>query len=428
MKDRRNFLLYAMGRLVSLMGTGVQDIALPLFILDLTGSGTAMGTFMIITMAPRLVLYPIAGVVGDRVNRKWIMVWTDFGRGAVILILALLATRDLVTIPLLFGAQFVVSLMNALFGPATSAMLPDIVEEEDLTRANSTMGAINSASFIVGPVLGGIIYGLGGIKVAFLINGVSFIGSGVSELFIRYHQKTKKFEKIHEIIHDLKEGIGFIRMHRGLLVLMTFALTVNFLFSPIFGVLFPYVMRIVIKFSSEQFGILEASFLIGVLIGNIIIGTLLAKSKVEKMLNRGLLAQTCFTFVFVALIFPQIIEKLGYASWIMFFALSLTFVFMGVFNAFINTPIQVELQKLVPTEFRSRVFSVLEGMGQGIVPIGFGIMGILLDLVPAHIIALTISIIGTLVVLLFVFKYSKEVTEGFENKNANSLSSQSIDS
>jgi len=428
MKDKRNFWLYAIGRLVSLTGTGIQDIALPLFILDLTGSGTIMGTFMIITIAPRLILYPIAGVVGDRVNRKLIMVWTDFGRGAVILILALLATRDLITIPLLFGAQFVVSLMNALFGPATMAMLPDIVEENDLTRANSTMGAINSMSYIVGPALGGIIYGLGGIKIAFLINGVSFIASGVSELFIKYHQKTKKLGKIHEVIEDLKEGICFIKVHRGLLVLMIFALVINFLYSPLFAVLLPYVSRIVIKFSSEQFGMLQTSFMAGILIGNIIIGTLLAKSKVEKMLNRGLLAQMGFTFVFVALIFPQIVGRLGYASWTLFFALSLTFVFMGLFNAFVNTPIMVELQKLTPPEFRARVFSVIEVAAQGIVPIGFGIMGILLDLVPAHIIALTVVTISLLVILVFVFKYSKKVTEGFENKNANSLSSQNVDS
>ncbi|MBU7044892.1 MAG: MFS transporter, partial [Theionarchaea archaeon] len=94
MIDQRNFWLYAVGRLVSLIGTGVQDIAVPLFILDITRSGTAMGTFMIISMVPRLVLIPLAGVVGDRVNRKLIMVWMDFGRGAVILFLAFLAAQN----------------------------------------------------------------------------------------------------------------------------------------------------------------------------------------------------------------------------------------------------------------------------------------------------------------------------------------------
>ena len=416
MKDQRNFWLYAVGRLVSLIGTGVQDIAIPLFILDLTGSGTVMGTFMIITMAPRLILYPVAGVVGDRVNRKLIMVWTDFGRGAVILLLAFLAAQDYITIPVLFVAQFVISLMNALFGPATMAMLPDIVEEEDLTRANSIIGSINSLSMIVGPALGGVIYGFGGIKAAFLINGISFVGSGVSEFFIRYEQKTKKLEKVREVITDLREGLSFVKKHRGILTLLVFALVLNFLANPLFAVLVPYVMRVIIQFSAEQFGMLQTSFVTGILIGNIIIGTLLAKSKVEKLLNRGLLFETALIFVFVALIFPQVIGRLGYASWTLFFAIFSTFALMGMFNAFINTPIAVEFQKLVPTEFRARVFSVMEVITQGVVPIGLGIVGLLLDVAPAHVIALTLMVVELFVVLLFIFKYSKAVFKDFNNE------------
>jgi DHA3 family macrolide efflux protein-like MFS transporter len=95
-------LLYAAGRAVSVVGTNIQNIAVPLFILDLTGSGTVMGTFMIVSTVPRLIVYPIGGVVGDRVNRKWIMVWMDFGRGGLILLLALLAAKDYITVPLLF--------------------------------------------------------------------------------------------------------------------------------------------------------------------------------------------------------------------------------------------------------------------------------------------------------------------------------------
>ena len=414
MKDQRNFWLYAAGRLVSLIGSGVQDVAIPLFILDLTGSGTVMGTFMIITVAPRLILYPVAGVIGDRVNRKFIMVSMDFGRGIVILLLAFLATHNMITIPVLFLAQLVVSLMNALFGPATSAMLPDIVDEEDLVRANSVMGAINSGSYIVGPMLGGIIYAIGGIKIAFLINSISFIASGVSELFIRYKQKTKKFEEIKEVITDLKEGLVFIRAHRGLLTLIAFALVLNFLASPVFAVLFPYVMRVIIKFSAEQFGMLNASFVTGIFVGNLLIGAFLAQAKVKKMLNRGLIIQGLIMLVFAGLIFPHVIEALGHASWNFFLVLFCTFALIGVFNAFVNTPIAVELQRLTPTEFRARVFSVLEVASQGVVPIGFGIMGILLDVAPAHVVALIIMVIEFCVILLFVLKYSKQVFREFE--------------
>ena len=416
MKDERNFWLYAVGRLVSLIGTGVQDIAVPLFILDITRSGTAMGTFMIISMAPRLVLIPLAGVVGDRVNRKLIMVWMDFGRGAVILFLAFLAAQNLVTIPILFIAQFAMSLMNALFGPATMAMLPDIVKEDDLTRANSVIGAINSLSGILGPVLGGIIYGLGGIQIAFLINGISFVASGISELFIRYEQKTRKFEKVREVVQDLKGGIHFVGAHKGLLTLLVFALVTNFLMAPVFGVLVPYVLRIVINFSAEQYGMIQTSFVVGLLIGNIIIGTLLAKARIEKMLNGGLLIESVFMVFFVALIFPEVIETLGYASWALFSCMFVTFMFMGVFNAFVNTPLMVGMQKLTPTEFRARVFSVVEVVAQGVVPIGFGITGILLDLAPAHVISLFLFIFTLMVTVLFVFKYSKEVAKDFNGE------------
>jgi DHA3 family macrolide efflux protein-like MFS transporter len=413
----KNFWLYATGRLVSIMGTGIQDVAVPLFILDLTGSGTAMGTFMIITMAPRLVLVPLAGVLGDRVNRKFIMVSMDFGRGILILVLAFLAVNNMVTIPVLFAAQFGMSLMNALFGPATMAMLPDLVEEEDLTRANSTIQGINSISLIVGPALGGIIYGFGGIYLAFLANGISFIASGVSELFIQYHQVTKKMGKIKEVVIDLRNGLSFVKTQHGLFILLIFALVLNFLVNPVFAVILPYVLRVEIQFSAEQYGVLQTSFMAGILLGNIILATVLAKAKVKTLFTRGLLLQSVAMLVFAGLIFPQIVAVLGYGSWTMFWVLVLTFAPMGLLNAFVNTPLMVEVQKLTPTEFRARVFSVVEVAAQGVVPIGFGVIGILLDLAPAHIVTLGVMVMEFLVVVFFVVKYSQVVFVNFENNH-----------
>jgi DHA3 family macrolide efflux protein-like MFS transporter len=313
-------------------------------------------------------------------------------------------------------AQFIMSLMNALFGPATIAMLPDIVTEEDLTRANSIIGAVDSLSGMLGPVLGGVIYGLGGIETAFLINGISFVASGISELFIKYKQVTKRFERVYDVVHDLKEGVSFVRTRRGLFILLVFAMVTNFFMSPLFGVLVPYVLRIVMKFSSAQYGMIETSFVAGLLIGNIIIGTILAKARIEKMLNRGLLSETVIIAVFVGLVFPQVIGYLGYASWGLFSCLVVTFMVIGVFNAFVNTPLLVGMQRLTPTEFRARVFSVVEVTAHGVVPIGFGIVGILLDVAPAHVITLALFFLTLLVTILFVFRYSKEVFKDFENE------------
>jgi hypothetical protein len=147
----------------------------------------------------------------------------------------------------------------------------------------------------------------------------------------------------------------------------------------------------------------------GTLIGNIIISTVLAKANVEKMLTRGLLGLSGFMLVFSFLMFPRIIELFGYASWALFSAMVLTLILMGMSTAFINTPVLVEIQKLAPTEFRARVFSVIDVIAQGVIPIGYGIVGVLLDVVPAHLIAFVLLIFVFLAVLLFIFRYAKDV-------------------
>ncbi len=377
-----------------------------------------MGTFMIITVVPRLILVPLAGVIGDRVNRKWIMVWMDFGRGLTIMVLIVLASQEMITIPVLFFAQLIVSLMNALFGPATMAMLPDIVADEYLVQANSILGSINSISFIIGPALGGIIYGLGGIKIVFLVNSVSFLLSGLSELFIIYEQKTTHLGKMQEVVYDLVEGIRFVKGHTGLFIILMVALILNFLANPLFSVLFPYVMRLVIQFSSSQFGFLEAAFVTGTLLGNIIIGTWLAHARLKSMVIRGLVCEVVSMGVFAGLIIPSVIHFFGYGSWDLFIIFFFVLVINGLFNAFVNTPLLVEIQRLAPTEFRARVFSVLEVMSQGVVPIGFGIMGILLDIIQPHVVALSVILLLMITVLFFGLKYADIVFEDL-NKNNN---------
>ena len=119
-------------------------------------------------------------------------------------------------------------------------------------------------------------------------------------------------------------------------------------------------------------------------------------------------------FAFAALIFPEVMDRLGYASWIMFCAIFATFILMGVASALVNTPISVGLQKLAPTEYRARVFSVTGVIVQAVVPLGYGIMGFLLDVAPAQYVAVTLISIEFAVVLLFIFKYVKKVSQEFE--------------
>ncbi|ABX32233.1 major facilitator superfamily MFS_1 [Petrotoga mobilis SJ95] len=403
-EQKRNFLLYSAGRLVSLIGTGVQMIALPLYILDLTGSGTLMGTFALLSMLPGLIFSPIAGVLGDRRNRKKIMVNMDYLRGIIILFMAYSAYQGWMNIAFIFTAQVFISILDSVFGGSTNAMLPDLVPIEFLTKANSLNSSINGISNIIGPILGGIIYGFGGIKVVFLINGISFVISAISEMFITYvpHFEGKQKISFKSMFSDIKEGLVFIRGRKGLKELLLFALVVNFLMAPILTIVLPYVLRQEIGFTSEQYGITQSSFTVGILIGSILIGTIFSKSNPKKSMTLGLTVEAVMFFIISGLFFPNIVTKFGGASWTFLIILYINLMIIGVSNAFINIPIDTNMQKMTPTNVRSRVFTVLGLIAQGAVPVGMQIYGILLDLMKGYQIALFASIVSVIVIILFL--------------------------
>ena len=409
--EKTNFWLYAIGRLVSLIGSGIQMIAIPLYILDVTGSGTLMGVFTMLSILPSLIISPFAGVLGDRFNRKNIMVNMDFARGFLILFMALLAYTGNMSIVILFICQVFISIMNSIFNSSTGAMMPELVSEEDLLRGNSIMGGVDSFSMIIGPTLGGVIFGIWGIKAVFLINGVSFVLSAISEMFIKY-KGSKVLDtklKVKDFTSDMREGLVFIKNSGGLLAIVMFFSALNFLANPAFAVIMPYIFKIDIGFTSQQFGLIESIFTFGVLLGNILIAVFLSKVSSGKLLKVGLVGMVFFTIVLGLTLYPSFVEYFGGATWTLLIIISMTFAIMGAFNSIINTPINTSLQKLVPNEIRSRVFSVVGLVAQGATPIGAVLYGILLDTIPSHHLFMTIAIMLGVVSVIFVFKAPVQV-------------------
>ncbi len=429
MKDLgRNFWLYAIGRLVSLIGSGIQSLAIPLYILDLTGSGTIMGTFMVITMLPRILFGPVAGVLGDRFNRKMIMVYMDFARGAAILAMAVLAGANSLTITVLFIFQLLISTFDISFDPATAAMLPDIIESDKLLRGNSILGAINSLSYIIGPALGGILYGMFGIEAVLILNGASYIASAISEIFIRYQQTTEKGKiSLKSVFKDVVEGVRYMRKINGLILVIVFAMLSNFLLSPFFSVVFPFFARTIVGFTSEQYGFLQSGWVVGVLIGNVILGTLLSKKRQGNLFAMGLTAETLILFLLTVFFFPYFIDLFGWASWRYFAALGLPILVTGIFNAFVNTPLNTLFQKIVPTNYRSRIFSVISILAQIATPLGAAIYGFAVDRVPVHYLILVSSIGNALLTLVFLLKGMTKLFDGKTPDNKTGLVEKSVE-
>lgn len=413
MRDKRNFTLYLGGRFISLIGTGVQQIALPLFILDSTHSGILMGVFSVFVLVPNFIASPFAGILGDRKDRKKIMIASDFGRGVLLCLLAFWVFKESMNIYVLFIAQIFVSIMDSIFGGASSAIIGELLKEEELMRAMSVRGGLDAFSQIIGPAIGGIIYGFWGIKAVFLINGASFIISGLLSIFMIYHCKNYENGKItvRTFAADNISAIKFIINNKGLMQLFSFAMLSNLLIAPLMDIAMPYVIKKGIRFTSEQYGYLIATITIGMLIGNVLLGILAKRIKTKLTMNLGLVGETAALIILSAVVFPKIIKSAGGASILLFSTLICIFSAIGVFNAFVNTPISTNLQKMVPNHMRSRFFSLLGMLSQGAIPLGSILYGILLDKFQYYYILFAIVILNALVTGVFIIKAVEEVYE-----------------
>jgi MFS transporter, DHA3 family, macrolide efflux protein len=413
MKDNKNFWFYTIGRFISIIGSGIQIIALPLYILDITGSGTLMGVFSVLTLVPAFISAPFSGILGDRRNRRNIMVLMDFGRGSLICLLALLALKGSMSIYVLFIAQVFISIMDSLFNSSSGALMPELVEEKSLMSAVSIRSSFDGIANIIGPCLGGIIYAFGGIKVVFFINGISFFLCGILSLFIRYRKSTIVKNKISMkvFLSENGEAINFIKDSRGLLQLFSFALITNFLLAPMFDIIFPYAFKKGIGFSSNFYGYIFASFTLGIVLGNVAIGLYFKRWTSKKLMKIGFIIETLILLLLCGLVFPRPVELFGGASIYLFLILSFCTFLIGFANAFVNTPISTNLQKMVPDSMRSRFFSLLGMFSQGAVPIGCLIYGVLLDKIQYYYLLTVVSVIAAFITFYFLAKACEEVYE-----------------
>jgi MFS family permease len=168
--DYRNLWL---ARVVSNLGDWFNLLASAALITQLTGAGTALSYLFLARLLPFFFMSPIAGVFADRYERRAIMIATDILRAITVLCFLLIRTPEQIwLLYVLTVTQFVLS---ALYTPAHSALLSNIVEPEDLVTANALDGFTWSTMLAVGSLLGGIAAGLFGVTTAFILDALTFI-------------------------------------------------------------------------------------------------------------------------------------------------------------------------------------------------------------------------------------------------------------
>jgi MFS transporter, DHA3 family, macrolide efflux protein len=375
-----NFILLWQGQFVSALGDVVYEIALGFWVLAMTGSTALMGTLLAASTVPRVLLSPFAGVVVDRADRKRLLVAMDLMRGIFVVLVAIAAYTGNAHVWMVFIVGIANGLCSAFFNPAISSVIPDIVTREKLVQANSFFSMIRAGSGILGNSIGGLLYATLGAPLMFLVNGISYLVSSGTEVFLKipsvHKERGKKF-----FFTDLKDGLKFVWENTGLRFLMLAAGLMNFFFSVSIVLMIPLFQRTE-WLGPARYGIAMAVFTTSMVLGMATTATI--KIPAEKRL---------FLFGLGTVLF--IVPLVFFPFFNVFWPMLICMVFGGYFNAVVNVLINSVLQLGVPQEHRGKVFGLLETLTQGLTPVGLALGGILGEFIPLKwVIGGAIAIIG----------------------------------
>lgn len=218
LRGNANFRNLWSGQVISLLGDWFSLIGSATLIAMLSGSGLAVGGLFVARMLPAFVLSPVTGVIADRFNRRTLLILSDVSRAAVVL--CFLLVRNAGQIWLMYALTVLQLSISALWQPTQSAMLPEIVTQDELVAANALLAATWSTMLALGAALGGLATGLIGIYPAFIIDATTFVISALFMTRIVYQAKPALTSTgVREGIGQYVDGLRYLWGQRDVLVI-----------------------------------------------------------------------------------------------------------------------------------------------------------------------------------------------------------------
>jgi MFS family permease len=263
----RNFRRYYSGQAVSLIGTWMQSVAQSWLVLQLSGSGAALGGVVALQTLPVLLLGPYGGVVADRVDKRRLMIGLQSMMGVLALVLGLLTITDVVQLWMVYVLALLLGLNNTFENPARQAFVLEMVGPTELRNAVSLNSVLVNAARAVGPAVAGLIIAVGGTGICFLLNAASFVAVVFSlvTLDVSRLQTTPPTARAKRQVRD---GLAYVAHNAelgGPLLMM--ALVGCFAYE--FQVVLPVVASDTFHGDSAAYGFMTGAMGVGAVVGGL---------------------------------------------------------------------------------------------------------------------------------------------------------------
>ncbi len=284
------------GQVISQFGDGFYWLAIMLGVSAISHESVkAIGLVSMAFMLPQLPIGVFGSPLVDMVNRRKLMIWADVLR--IFTTLALIAAYKASSLPLIYALALVQSGISGMFGPAKNALIPQVVEPEDLLSANTLSQSTQVAAMIFGPATAGITIGRFGIPAAFLVDAVTFLLSAVFLIWMAPVPNVgKAADNLQQAWEDLREGLRFLGSERTL-VALNVTVAALFLGLGAVDVLWvPYMQRI-FRLGAEKIGFIDGMQGVGMLAGTLFMGTALLRNRKNKELLLGGIFVVSMSFI-----------------------------------------------------------------------------------------------------------------------------------
>ncbi|WP_269431823.1 MFS transporter [Bacillus sp. LK2] len=397
----KDFHLMVTGQTITILGSTLLRFALSLYVLDITGRADIFAGLYAITSIPFL-LAPLGGAIADRFNRRNIMVIFDLINTAIVLGFIALLINGTVSIMWIGIVMFLLAVVSAMYAPVVMASIPQLVPEKKLEQANGIVNGVQALSNIVAPVLGGVLYGIIGLKMLVIISGLAFFLSAILEMFIKipFIKRMQEDHIVPTIVKDMKEGFLYVLKQPFILKSMLLAALLNLILTPLFVVGGPIILRVTMQSSDTMYGIGMGLIDFATILGALSIG-FFAKNLQMKTLYYWMFVIALLVLPMALSVTPFILSMGHYPPFILFILCS---IFIAMIMTIVSIYVITVVQKKTPNENLGKVMAIITAVSQCMAPIGQIVYGFMFEGFSLKIYLPILCISFILIILAFVTK------------------------
>ena len=392
----KDFILMLQGNAVSALGDILYSVAIGYWVYEKTQSNALMGVMSSISMFMVMFLSPFSGTLTDKFNRKAVIVGMDLLRGLIMLAVGVLAYTNSLSVPIVLAAAVLASLCSVFFSPAVSTLLLDIIPHDDMVRGQSVHSGISSFLNLVGKAVSGALVAFCGVPLIILLNGVSYLFSALTELFIRVPRTKQQGSKVtvKGILLDFRTAVTDILSDRFLRLFVSCALILNLLSAGPMTLMLPFVLEK--GFNVDMYGYLMSVETAASLVCVFLLGIIKLKPRVRYYaMGAGFLLSTLFYI-------------LAYLTKNYVF-LCVTMFLGGFGNTLGNTVFNASLMLALPEENRGAIVGFVSAASTGGCAISSILFGALCDVFPIYLVFVVGSVLSLLpMIYLCAHKKTRE--------------------